>query len=614
MSRASQGSVELIEKPSAGWFGGVNSVRTRWLVPDDQAVWAENAVCRGGIWQTRPGNKLVYTVPEGNFQGKFLFKPTKAEASNPNKWYHVFAVNGNIYAILVGTSRPLDTLEAWEPYRLKNISFSSTQPYIAWVSAEKNVVSSDSGTISIIPTYSVLMIQDNVTACGFWDGQLSGHLDEQAKQTPTGLWMRYAGGRLWIARSNTVVACDLLDPLSAIERVEGSGRGDFRFSDTVTALAVSNGESRQSNLVVYTNQDTSSLQASILDRESWATTSNFQNLLYSNLGCSSGRSPIQHAGLLWWHSQSGLVNSDSATASFLTSQIKYRDVEMAYTKRMLSPDLSGVCTCSFEDFLLVSVPADDVYNRHTMSLDYSVANELNGAANPAWCGVWTGTRPIEWATAIIDGQKRCFHGSVDYFALPGETSTNHIWESFQSDHVDTYDIMDEFNAISVISNPIYCTVETKLLGDGMDLKKFRYAELDLVEIGNEVNMRVSYGTTRGGYNEIMRKKIIATLNDGSSSSEQLEEILSLVMVRPQSRRVRTTDLRSVAGSCDGIESQYDTSIDKAFSLFIQWCGRCGVEALRIFMQPYLEPSTGSCEKNESGIQVVTEMGTPFKLS
>lgn len=605
--KAPQIAQSRFEKVSAGWYAGCNSVENPWLLPDNQYRWSVNCVNRGGIVQTRPGYYSVLTIPSGNFQGLKFFRITRDAAVVGEAL--VFAVDGFVYY----APFPLKQVTNWEPYRLQNIQFNRLAKQIYWCTTEKSVSQDDSGELSIIPTYSVLIMQDGITQAAYWNGENNGHLDENAPslQTPIGTWMAYSGSRLWVARGSSVIASDLLDPLTFTERTREETRGDFKFSGEITGLANSIGDNRQSNLVVFTDEKGETLLSSIVDRTTWKSTQNFQTLLFPSTGCAAGKSIINHAGLLWWWSHGGLVSSDSAAAAFLTSQIHYRDVEMAQTKRNLSADLTGICAASFESYLLMSVPSGDTINNHTMVLDYSVSDQLNKTSPPAWNGVWTGTRPVEWAAAIIEGEKKLYCGSVDFAMISGENSVNHIWEAFQPNRYDAYKYFDSANTQLEARTRIYCEFETKLLGDGMDLKRFSSCEADLIEVGDDVELKISFGGSKGGYNQVVDVLVNAALTAGNVKNDELQQLGQIEgYFKPQSRRI--IGQRPANSNC-GVESRYSDNIDKAFGLRFQWCGRMGVECLRIYSEPEPETTFGGCAPNESTINVVTQDGRSFKF-
>lgn len=592
------------EKAGAGWWDGMHSGFNPWLLLDTQYQYAVNVTNRGGYLYTRPGYRVRLTLPSGNLQGVKIFKPTKEGAVATQAL--VCAVDGNVYYVPFPLVQPTN----WEQFKLKNIQFNPSAKNVYWEVTEKNVVASSTGTLSIVPTYSVLMMQDGITAAGYWDGVTNAHLDETKQETPRGTWMVWSGSRLWLARGSKMLAGDLGDPLSFKERVDAATLGDFTFTGEITGVARTIGDNRTSNIVVFTINNSEMLLTSITDREQWTKTTNFQTILYPDLGCVAGRSITNHAGLLWWFAPGGLVNSDSAAASFLSSRIRFRDVELARSKYNLSGDLSGICSASFENFLLCSTPSNDIYNSHTWAMDYAIANDIHREGQPAWAAVWKGTRPVEWANDIIDGSKRIFFASVDYQSLNG--SFNHIWEAFMDDHTDSYETVDASNTRTLVQNKIYCEAEMKPLGDGLDYKRFRFLQADLINVGGEVNFKASVAGTRGAYHEIIHKKIIATIDNSGVSSEKLEQLLAQgTTLRLQSRRVTSEEAPYDERAQNNVESDFPDTKDKNFSILFQWCGRMGIEAYRIFTDKVSEKPVGACEDDETGVRCVTEDGQTF---
>jgi hypothetical protein len=598
-------------KTGTAWLGGCNSVRLPWVLPDAQFIWGVNVVNRGGIVQTRPGYICRLTLPAGNLQGCHFFRVTQNLVTPID--YLVFAVDGLVYAIPFPLVQPKD----WSIYQLANIQFSKSAKNVYWADTQQSATENNLGELQILPTFSILVMQDGVTNPAYWDGTTSAHSNPNNTPVPgipIGTWMSFSGNRLWVASQNQVYASDIGNPLQFLETIQGTARGTIQFFQQITGLVNAIGINRESVLYVFTQDQTFAIQSGISDRTTWATTVDFKVVLFPSIGCIAGRSVVNHVGLLWWYSAGGLVSSDSAAAAYLTSQVKFKDIEMARSKRNFAPDISNICGASFESYLLMSVPSGDFLNAHTMALDYSVADELNqDLANPAWQGVWTGIRPIEWATGTVDGTHRIFAASVDYASLPGETSFNHIWEGFQANRMDSYSTIDLNNSPIQVDNQIYCSFETKKYGDTMDLKKMAYAEIDLIEMGGNVNLLVSYAGTKGSYYEILRKKMNAQLDDSNTSSQEVHNIFDAIgSFRPQGRRL-WTGVALISDQCQSVESQYDNTRDKAFSLYFQWCGRMGIECFRIFTQVVPEKSTGGCEEDETSINIATYSGQTFKI-
>jgi hypothetical protein len=88
---------------------------------------------------------------------------------------------------------------------------------------------------------------------------------------------------------------------------------------------------------------------------------------------------------------------------------------------------------------------------------------------------------------------------------------------------------------------------------------------------------------------------------------------ALKVFRVQSRRIKTETVDDESVSCPGVESDFPDNIDKSFSLLIQGCGRCGIEALRIYMENFSEPSVGECIPKETGINILSQDGRSYHL-
>lgn len=591
-------------KVAAGWFSGMNTIRHPWLLRPDQYVHGVNVINRGGLVQTRNGYGMRLILPPGNLQGGFHFHANKGDLDQD---YLIAAVEGNVYAIPFPLTQP----RSWESLRLKGISFDPTAKFVYFESAEKTVETLSDQSLRIVPTYNVLMLQDGVNQAAFWDGELQGHLDETAPAlgTPRGTWMKYSGGRLWVARGKILIACDYRDPLRAVERTQGEGRGDFSFNRDITGLAGFSDGDRNEVLTAFTVDRSYLLKSGIQQRAKWSTTENFQSILFPSTGCVSGHSVVFQAGLLWWYSQGGLVSSDSAASSFLTSQVNYKDAEMAFSKQFMAQDQSGICGLSFENFLLMSMPIGESLNSETFVLDYATMSEASAEKIPAWASVWKGIRPMQWVNARINGQQRAFAMSVDYAAL-SDGSHNHVWEAFLPERYDTFFELDSDFKPNSYKQPIYCEWGSAALGDGPDLKVMEYAELDFRELSGDVNIRVDYKGTRGRWKEILCKKIIATTSYESSGVDNFEEKeAELGLLKRQSRRLRTkTASRKNPANC---EDTHDESVDKYFQLLVRWCGEAALESIRMTYSLYPEKTQGGNEKPELKANVVDEFGKSY---
>jgi hypothetical protein len=619
-------------KASSGWLLGVNSVRNPWALPDNQIKWAVNCSVRGGIVQTRPGYSMRLSLPPGNFQGGILFASNKqanasdtvvqngvtkiipAQIYNPDGStsvadelpYVVFAVNGNVYY----SPFPITQPKNWDDYRLKNVKLDANVDQFVFTLATQSAKVSTGGDVTVTPSHRIVVIQDGISVPAYWDG--SNKTGVQTSAIPIGYWMAYSGNRLWVASKNIVLASDLGDPTSFTERLSGTGRGDFAFTRVITGMTNYIGQNNDTKLIVFTDRATYSLASGIYDRTQWTSTANFQTTLYPTIGCVAGKSIAFQAGQLWWYSQGGLISADIAASAYITSQSLYRDVEMARVKSYLAGDTSKICAINFENYLLYSVPYLEPCNSATMVLDYAAAAEWSAQKIPAWCGVWTGTRPVEWISGVIDGTPRCFHFSVDYSAT-NDGSYNHLWEAFTDKRVDVYFDIDVDGTITEKVNRIYSQMETGLLGDGLDYKQFAYGEVEACEIGGTVDVKVAYRGSKGFYQNVLETRLLAVTDDYQwVNTTYQDDIEKLGFLNTQYRRLVTenSQRRPSALTC---ESRLTNDIDKAFSVLIEWCGEFGVEALRIFLDPWSERSTGVPQAPETKSCVTSQDGTNISI-
>lgn len=631
--KSEQISSGRLQKITAGWTQGVNSVRNAWALPENQLKWGVNVSVRGGIAQTRPGYAMRLSLPPGNFQGGVffaankratapqrrtvngrivvspatIFKPDGTTAEASELPYILFAVNGRVYY----SPFPLVQPKNWNEYRLEGIELDPNVKQVVFCLATKSSNVSTGGDATVTPAFRIVVIQDGISSPAFWDG--SNKTGSQSETMPIGTWMAYSGNRLWVADKNIVLASDLGDPTSFVERTAGAGRGDFSFARPVTGLVSYVGQNTDTRLIVFTDRATYSLASGVLDRSAWASTANFQNTLYPTVGCVAGKSIAFQAGQMWWYSQGGLVAADVAAASYLSSQVLYKDIEMARVKRYMSSGQEQICAVSFENYLLYSIPYLQSINSTTMVLDYAAASEWGQSRNPAWCGVWEGTRPVEWTTGNVDGQPRCFHFSVDYVAT-NDGSYNHLWESFMGDRVDSYFQVNADGSTTSFYNRIYSQIETAMLGDGMDLKQFIYAEIEALEIGGTCDVRVSYRGSKGSYQSILDSRILAITDSYQwENTPFADEIRKLGFLNTQYRRLVTeTAQRTVASKT--CESNLSNDIDKAFSVLVEWCGEFGVEIVRLFQDPWSEKSTGTPNVDEKETCVVGQDGSTLSIS
>lgn len=521
---------------------------------------SENMVNRGGIIQCRPGYRCLMAVPPGNFQGFFIFKP-KVGAE-----IMLFGVDGVLYK----SDYPFRSFQV-----VPGVSMSATARQFYWGQVEQTVALNPDGSLRVIDPRTLLVIQDGgFTPAILYDGTTAEHQRGVGK-IPIGGAMKWVGGRLWVAREGLLFASDLNNPISFVEQLYPGNVQAFILPEIITALsATPTSTTEVPQLLVYTEDTTTLIQAGVFDRTLWTVTPDMQKLLFNNIGCKSQRSLVETSGFLWWYARQGLISMDQALNARRSSRLPYRDSEMIESKARLSDDLSGVASASFENYLLVSVPFANRFNRHTWVMDQLPRESLNEESPPAWNSVWTGTRPIEWITTSVRGKSRIFYISFDYDGV------NRVWEAFTPDRLDN-------------KCPISWWFETRAyIGDRryeLRNKTFKFADIFCSEMLDIVDVGVFWaGANRGQYKMIFKKRFVAT-KGCFRPGITLDRNSKIYSFKKQSRTIRTQDGKELSpnykfSSCD-VEDSWEEFYDKNFQLVVAGSGNFAAHAVKIYMEP-----------------------------
>lgn len=555
-----------------GWQGMDSGVDPEFL-GDRFAYLGVNTVSRGGRLRTRPGFETVFNAPHGQPQGITLFTQNNGV---PNL---VFACDGYVY------HSPYPFVEY---FQLPNIKFSGWSRNVVFQPCLQTTDYDEDGRLFFLnrPRH-LLIMQDGRTPAAYWDGSVSRHLNPEKSfqeftvqgkdETPLGLWMAWVADRLVVFRGNRGFASDIGNPLKFTETQYLAESRSFTFPDDVTGAVQ---PYVGSPLVVFTVNTRTELRVDIRDRTKWIDTQDFQVTDY-NLGCVSGRSIVQSFGETWWFSEYGLTNLNYALRVNNDSRFRYLDNQMAISKSRISPVMDGICGASFENYLLMSVPAQDIQNRHTWVLDQG--NTPSG--DIAWDGYWTGIRPVEWASGQVSGESRIFALSMDMDGV------NRVWEAFSPSRSDN-------------GCPITCFVESKAYNDGTkESKLFSHARLYLDSVSGDVDLAVDFAGDTGSYQRILTKRMVATR--GSIADGHMNRVMDF---SPQARVLNTS--MNVSSEC-GVESTIPQNISSAFSLSMQWCGDMAVRGFQMLYDIYSTDYEPNCAADESGTRIVTVSGKSY---
>lgn len=574
------------------FIGGAVSSTDVSTIPIGSYDWSMNMVHRGGVMMVRPGYKCLVTLPEGRLQGSTIFRPKEGLEQM------IVVVDGNVWIA--------DYPFSGEYRLMPNVLMSPDAPQVYFQICEQSVQRTDptvDSAIEFITPKNVLIIQDGKrTAPAFYDGFNSGHSRDNEWGIPVGGAMAWVGDRLWVAQGTFVYASDIADPLSFREQIYLGGITAFVMPGEVTGMSVTPSLDLQ-QLLVFTEQTTTLLQANVRTRTDWANIQGFQTEVYK-IGCVSSRSITPHFGQLWWMSSQGLVNIDMATQSKITSRVTVKDVEMAHSASNLSEDLGSVAGAAFGSFVLMSVPFEDIWNEHTWVLDNSAAESLAPDSRATWSGFWTGTRPVEWMYGVVAGTERIYYVSKDH------DGQNRLWEAFQEDRQDngtpiTWAIASRgyFGPTAGINFPNGRT------------KRFCYADVAMAELIGEVDVAVFVaGGTRGKFRKVC-EKLINSAEGSLRYDEAMNASTELYALKPQSRIIRTQDVRELPDdelSTCGVERPEIEDRDETFQLLIVGSGRGGIRWIRSFAQPEMDDLSGRCEENEGNFQAVRFDGAAAK--
>lgn len=534
---------------------GVNSNLHPTALNVNQVSWAINTINKGGILDTRPGYVSRLRLPDGKAQGLTIFTPTDG------KLHLVMAVSGKIYV----TQAPFETFT-----QLSDIQFDANVDHVVF---KETIQAVDAG--NLIEPKAVLVMQDGRTKPAYWDGSTSRHLNPgfPTNETVQGLWMEWIGNRLWVSRGRQLFASNIFDPLHFTELQYLSIGGSLQAmdGDVITGLART-ADSR--SLIVFTIHNTTIVKAGITDRNAWQTTPDFIALLFPGVGCAAGKSIFYHNGEMWWWSVEGGRRFTQVGSSILTSRNSVSSIEMKRSFENISQVVqSRVCGFSFGTFLGYSVPSGDIFNRHTWVLDTSTNSQVTSEAPIAWQGIWMGTRPVEWATANVNGKERSFYISQDACGI-------RLWEAFQEDRTDN-------------KGRIFCSIEFPGLNfsEPTSFKRFRYSEFHLSKLSGNVSITADYRGDWGCWKRIADLNLCA-----KDCFSELECISSNPTILNQNRYFKTQE---ALHACQSEEGTYSEDIGTFFQNRIRWYGKNAVRQYKSSSQQFQESATGECAKSDT---------------
>lgn len=549
----------------SNWINGVDSsVDPSQLAPG--TAWsAINMINISGVWSCRPGYRCILKLPKGNLQGAAIFRPQLGLEQM------LFAVDGLIYVSTFPFNR-FDQVQG-----LQFLSYAKQVFFTQTVQSARRITPGDlASAIELIEPKAVMIIQDGgFTAPGFYDGSNAGHIKGIPFQTPAGGTSEWVGDRLWVSSGKRVFASDISNPFSFVEQIYLGGASAFYFSRDVTAM-IKTPSVDSPQLLVFTDEDTTLIQASQRDRNLWPVIEGFQKEIVQ-IGCTSDRAVASQYGRLFWFSSSGLVIFNPATSQYLSSEAPARDNEMMVSKRFLRDDLSQVAFGTMGQWLLISVPSEDDKNLHTWVLNNASFEKVAAEGQPVWNGYWLGTRPVEWICGTIANAERAYHVSID---ADGE---NRLWETFRPERMDSD------------SCPITWALFTRgQFGPSSPgtpktpgvTCRHQFSDIGFTDISDDTDVGVQIAPgVRGRFHPIATRMI--SVEKGSLSFDRrISGTDKIYAFKPQSRILRTEDLSLQnpdveSGSCP-VESNLNDDVEESFQLLIVGRGPATLRWVRSF--------------------------------
>lgn len=552
----------------------INSFLNPSKLGPQELSWGFNIKTRGGVPRTRDGFNSSFKFTCGKAQGISLFTPTGGLP------HLVVAVSGNVYALKF----PFDSY-----FQLTGISFAPWAEQVFF----KEALVAKTPTMAVTP-YAVLMMQDGQSRAAYWDGSVSRHLDPTpngyyngasvgASETVIGTAMEWVAGRLWVIRDGQLFAGDIADPLHFTETQYLTG-GSFQSMDGRPFTALRKTSDNQ-QLIAWSINNTQSLAAGITDRSQWASTQNFQQMLFPGVGCVSAKGPCSVSGEIMWPSLEGIRMYSAVGSSVFNAKNPVASHEMLRSWENRSPNLGAICGGAFDSYVMFGMPIGDVYNKHIWSFDTSSGDLLAGVyAYPgqlpySWQGVWTGIRPVEFASGFCYNRTRCFCLSQDRDAV-------RIWEMFDPSERDG-------------GCEIVCNFETKgnTYGEStVAFKRFLHTNLHLEAIRGNPKVTLEYRNEFGCFENMGRGDLCAV--DCNALPKSCSPVPPKSLDSQQRYKVSSEPVPDCTQPVP--IAPYRNIVGTYHIARVSWVGRLGVRAIKHVAEEYEENDHGECNMNDLG--------------
>jgi hypothetical protein len=397
-------------------------------LPESVVSESVNRTFRGGINRTRPSIRnipimagdgqpanIVNDIQSGNFQGAYPYRATNLKTNDGI----LLSVSGIIYFLKIVNNRA---------FAYKIIEGNDPGMMHTWfVQAEDRAY-----------------IQNGYQNAIAWDGDLTVpayRLNPYLAKMPIGTIMEYAFGRVFVAdRFNQIYASDIIYGNGFTDTkntenfteigywAEGGAFSTPAMMGNITGMKVmpelGYNLRGQGQLVILTGNGAFSMDVS-LPRSQW-NTSNIQRISLLGRGCTSPYVALVNSEL-WFRSHDGWAfysNTQSEFNRYFSLRKLSRDVNKWVSND--TPWMKQFASTIFFNNYLINTVSPQTYraegveglNRYhrgmvVLDLDQSSTPAPDAQLNFRWNGIWTGIRPTQLLTALIQGEKRGFGFSFD---------------------------------------------------------------------------------------------------------------------------------------------------------------------------------------------------------
>jgi hypothetical protein len=408
---------------------------------------------------------IVNDIQNGNFQGAYPYRAVKYGSSDGM----VLSVSGIIYFLKIvnNTAYAYKLIEGNDPGMMHTWFVQAEdrlyiqngyQNPITWggmlnpIEATQIIIEqlyeiTEVGTTNftlIGATSNTVGVTFTATGVATGTGkvkELARRLNPFLKKMPIGTIMEYAFGRVFVSdKFNQIYASDIIYGNGFTNTLntenfteigywaEGGAFSTPAMMGNITGMKVmpqiGTNLRGQGELVILTGNGAFSMDVSI-PRDQW-NTSNIQRISLLGRGCTSPYVGLANSEL-WFRSHDGWAfysNSQSEFARYFSLRKLSRDVNKWVSND--TPWMKQFASTIFFNNYLINTVAPQTYraegveglNRYHRGM---VVLDLDQSSTPApdaqlqfrWNGVWTGIRPTQLLTALIQGEKRGFGFSFD---------------------------------------------------------------------------------------------------------------------------------------------------------------------------------------------------------